>query len=109
MPLSFLCFIGLQKAYHSVDRTLIWQVLSRFEVRPNILKVIQQFYDGLRAGVWNNDGRCPAWFKAAHGLRQGCVLSPLLLNVFFAAILLVALERFTKDANILEDPPHVQE
>ena len=57
----------------------------------------------------NNDGRCPAWFKAAHGLRQGCVLSPRLLNVFFAAILLVAPERFTKDSNVLEDPSHVQE
>ena len=35
--------------------------------------------------------------------RQGCVLSPLLFNVFFAAIFLVALERFSKDAGILAD------
>ena len=33
----------------------------------------------------------PEWFEVAQGLRQGCALFPLLLNVFFAAILLVAL------------------
>ena len=42
------------------------------------------------------------------GLCQGCVLSPLLLNVFFAAILFVVLERFTKDAGILADLIHLQ-
>ena len=58
----------------------------------------------------NDDSRCSEWFEVARGLRQGCVLSPLLLfNVFFAAILLVALERFSKDAGILADLLHLQE
>ena len=108
MPL-FLCFIGLQKEYDFVDRTLLWQVLSRFGVRPNIIEVIQHFHDGLRTGVRNNDGRRPAWFKAVHVLRQGCVLPPLLFNVFFTAILLVALGRFIKGADILADLPQVEE
>ena len=42
---------------------------------------------------------------------QGCVLSPLLFNVFIAAILHAALliERFSKDANKLADLIHLQE
>ena len=45
----------------------------------------------------------------AEGLRQGCVVFPLLFNLIFATILLVALERFTKDAGILADLIHLQE
>ena len=45
----------------------------------------------------------------AQGLRQGYIFSPLLFNVFFAAILLVALEGFSEDADILVDLAHLQE
>ena len=55
------------------------------------------------------DGRCSEWFEVAKGRRQGCILSPLLFNVFFAEILLVARERFGKDADILADLIHLQE
>ena len=105
----FLCFIDLQKAYDSVDRTLLWQVLARFGTPPQMIEVIRQFHDGMRACVRSDDGRCSEWFEVAQGLRQGCVLSPLLFNVFFAAILRIVLERFSKDAGILADLVHLHE
>ena len=37
----FMCFIDLQKAYDTVDRNLLWQVLTRVGVPPQILAVIQ--------------------------------------------------------------------
>ena len=102
--------MDLQKAYESVDRTLIiWQVLVRFETLRQMIEVIRQLHDGMRACVRSDDGRCLEWFEVAQGLRQACVLSPLMFNVFFAAILLVVLERFSKDAGILADLIHLQE
>ena len=45
----------------------------------------------------------------AQGLRQGCVLCPLLFDVFFAAMFFVVLERFSKVAGILADLIRLQE
>ena len=45
----FLCFIDLRKADDSVDRTLFWQVLTRFGVPPQMIEVIRQFHNGMGA------------------------------------------------------------
>ena len=54
----FMCFIDLQKAYDTVDRTLLWQVLTRIGVQPQMIAVIQQLHDGMRAYVRPDDGIC---------------------------------------------------
>ena len=74
-----------------------------------MIEVIRRFHDGMRACMQSEDGRCSEWFEGAPGLRPGCVLSPLLFNVFFAAILRVVLERFRKDAGILADRIYLHE
>ena len=105
----FMCFIDLQKAYDTVDRTLLWQVLTRIGVPPQMLAVIRQFHDGMRACVRPDDGVCSDWFEVEQGLRQGCVLSPLLFNIFFAAVLNVVLQRFNEDTAILAELVHLKE
>ena len=104
----FMCFIDLQKAYDTVDRTLLWQVLTRIGP-PQMIAVIRQFHDGMRACVRPDDGVCSGWFKVERGLRQGCVLSPLLFNIFFVAVLNVVLQRFSEDPAILAELVHLKE
>ena len=66
-------FHGLQKAYDSVDRTLLWQVLTRFGAPPQIIEVIRQFPDGMRACIRNDDGRCSEGF---HLLEHSSKVGP---------------------------------
>ena len=99
----FMCFIDLQKAYDTVDRPLLWQVLTCIGVPPQMKAVIRQFHDGMRACVQPDDGVCSDWFEGEQGLRQGCVLSPLLFNIFFAAVLRVVFQRFSEEPAILAE------
>ena len=66
----YLCFIDLTKAYDSVDRTLLWDVLARFGVPPRMLAVTREFHDGMQACVRLDDGVCSDKFDVGQGLRQ---------------------------------------
>ena len=91
-----MCFVDLTQAYDSVDRTLLWTVLARFGVPPKLLA-------NSTMGCERASGRVTADVRTGsvwHGLRQGCVLAPLLLNIFFTAVLRVVVERFSVNAAV---------
>ena len=96
-------FIDLAKSYDSVGRVLLWEVLARLGVPPRMSKIIRMFHDGMRARVQLDGGDISAWFNVCQGLRQGCVLSPLLFDTFFAAVIIVVLQRFAEDPLIVSD------
>eukprot|EP00752_Nemacystus_decipiens_P014142 g12576.t1 len=99
----FACFVDLTKAYDSVDRELLWDVLRRFSVPPKMLAVIRNFHYGMRPRVRMDSGLLSDWFEVLQGLRQGCNLALLLVNLFFAAMLLVCVEEFAADTRTMED------
>ena len=104
-----LCMlIDLTKAYDSVDRTLLWIVFARFGVPQNMIAVIRQFHDRMRACVRFDDRVCSGWFAVEQGLRQGCVRAPHLFNIFFAAVTNVASTRFKADNGLMDALVHLR-
>ena len=46
-----ICFIALAKAYDSVDRVLLWEVLGRFGAPPRMIKIIRMFHNGMSSWI----------------------------------------------------------
>ena len=103
----YVCFIDLTKAYDSIDRTFLWTVLARSGVPQNLVSVIRQFHDGMRTFVRLDDRVCSRWLAVEQGLRQGCVLAPLLFNIF-AAVINVVSTRSKADKSIMDALVHLR-
>ena len=104
----YTCLIDLTKPYDSVDESLLWDVLARFGVPPRMLAAIRQFHDGLQACVRLDHGEWSDTFDVWQGTRQGCVLAPLLFNMFLTPVLRVTEKRFLADAAITDNMLQLQ-
>ena len=62
----------------------------------------------MRACVRLDDRVSSGWFAVEKGLRQGCVLAPLLFNIFFADVINVAYTRFKADKGIMDASVHLR-
>ena len=66
--------------------------MKKYNISTNLIQAINNLYNKTTSAVLFN-GSIEDWFRATIGVRQGCLLSPTLFNIF--------LERITTDA--LED------
>jgi hypothetical protein len=77
----YACFIDAKKAFDCVNRDLMWFKLHQVGINGHMLRAIQSLYDGYECSV-RVSGSLTAWFGAQKGLKQGCVLSPTLFNIY---------------------------
>ena len=82
-----LCFVDLSKAYDSVNREALWQVLERrYHIPQAILRLLKALHRG-NHGVVRAYGQLSSDFAINNGVRQGDVLAPTLFNLFLDAVL----------------------
>ena len=60
-------------------------------ISANLVRTIEQLYDKATSAVQMN-GSIEEWFRTTVGVRQGCLLSPTLFNIFLERIMSDALE-----------------
>ena len=78
-------FVDLVKAYDSVSRAGLWEVLRRKGIPRKLVRIIQAYYSGKKAQI-SVEGGLSQDFDLATGLGQGCCLAPLLFNIFLSAV-----------------------
>ena len=77
----YLCFVDLEKAYDRVPRIKLWRCLQEYGINGQLLKAIQSLYSDCKSCV-RIGGKTSKKFNVSCGLRQGCVLSPLLFILY---------------------------
>ncbi len=85
-------FIGLKKAYDSLNRTAMWEVLQcTYGLPRKLISIIRSFHNSSSAEVRAYE-KVSEEFVVSSGVRQGCVLAPILFNMYFDAVSHMALE-----------------
>lgn len=64
-----MCFINLPKAYGSVDRELLWEVLTRAGVPDGMIMAVGQFHTSNLERVCMDNGVFLDWFAVPKQLR----------------------------------------
>ncbi|GAB0086845.1 Reverse transcriptase domain [Sergentomyia squamirostris] len=82
----YCCFIDLERAYDRIQREKLWAVLQEYGVDVDLLRAIQSLYKICRSCV-RVSGQKSEMFDVSVGLRQGCVLSPLLFIIYMDRML----------------------
>jgi len=82
----FLCFIDYQKAFDRVKHAELLKMLRNINIDLKDLRVIRNLYQQQKAAV-RLSGETTDWFKIERGVRQGCVMSPDLFNLYSETIL----------------------
>ena len=72
-------FIDFVTAFDSVKKNAIWDAMRDDGVLEKIVRLIKAYYEGTRASV-RTDRKISKGTSADEGVRQGCVLSPILFN-----------------------------
>ena len=87
----FHVFVDFKKAFDRVWHAALWSTMKLYNINANLIKVIESLYSKATSAVYYN-GSIGEWFKTTVGVRQGCLLSPTLFNIFLERIMTDALE-----------------
>ena len=81
----YFAFLDLEKAYDRADREAMWKVLRIYGVGGRLLQAVESMYAGSKACV-RVGSEVSEWFQVKVGLRQGCVMSPWLFNLYIDGV-----------------------
>ena len=77
----YFCFVDYAKAFNSVDHNKLWKILKEMGIPDHLICLLRNLYAGQEATVRTGHGTAD-WFQIGKEVRQGCILSPCLSNLY---------------------------
>ena len=78
---NYLCFIDYTKAFDCVDHNKLWKILKEIGYQTSLPASWEICIAGQEATVRTVQGPMD-WLQIGKGVRQGCILSPCLFNLY---------------------------
>ena len=77
----YFCFIDYANTFDCVDQNKLWKILKEMGIPDNLTCLLRNLYAGQEATVRIGEGTTHC-FQIGKGVRQGCILSPCLFNLY---------------------------
>ena len=77
----YFCFIDYAKTFDCVDHNKLWKIRQEMGIPEHLTCLLRNLYAGQEATVRTGHG-ITDWFQRGKGVRQGCILSPCLFNLY---------------------------
>ena len=78
---TYLCLIDYAKAFNCVDHNKLKKALKEMRIPEHLTCLLINLYAGQESAIRTLHGTTD-WFKIEKGVRQGCLLSPCLFNLY---------------------------
>ena len=82
----YFCFIDYAKAFDCVDHNKLWKILKEMGISDHLTCLLGNLYAGQEETVRTGHGTTGC-FQIRKGVRQGCILSPCLFNLYVEYIM----------------------
>ena len=83
---TFVVFIDYSKALDSISQVQMFEILSEMGFPKHLVVLLEALYNDQSAVIrWN--GRHSSAFKIESGVRQGCIISPHLFNLYTESVI----------------------
>ena len=77
----YFCFIDYAKAFDCVDHKKLWKILKEMVIPEHLTCLLRNLYAGQEATLRTRH-KATDCFQIGKGVRQGCILSPYLFNLY---------------------------
>ena len=77
----YFCFIDSAKAFDCMDHNKQWKILQEMGITDHLTCLLRNLYAGQEATVRTGHGTID-WFQIGKGVRQSCILSHCLFNLY---------------------------